>query len=247
MAIKSGLYSKPTWSFAGAKDAVPVDEHSLSPMHSAFYGNEGAPINKWRNYLSIYDKHVSKFRGTNVRLLELGVWKGGSISMWRKYLGPSATIFGIDIQPECAGLAKDEAEVRIGSQDDPHFLNSVVQEMGGIDVVIDDGSHIARHQNASLRILLPLLNPNGGVYICEDTCTAYWRGQYEGGFRRKNNFIETAKRLIDDIHSDFHKNGEEYIGAARSISGVHFYTGMVVIEKYPQPVPLNLSVPDYRL
>jgi hypothetical protein len=242
-AIKTGLYSAPAWRFGGKRSDIPAEEMSLTPMHRAFYEHDGATINKWRSYLSIYDKYLRQFRETEVRILEIGVWRGGSLSMWRKYFGPDAVIFGVDINPECAGFAKGEAEVRIGSQDDHKFLRSVIDEMGGVDVVIDDGSHIARHQNASFRFLLPLVNPRG-IYICEDTCTAYWRGAYEGGFRRKSNFIETAKRLIDDIHSDFHRGPVEFVDAARTISGIHFYTGMVVIEKSRQDIPMNLMLPD---
>jgi hypothetical protein len=242
-AIRTGIYATQPWRFGGKRSDIPTDEISLTPMHRVFYEHDGATINKWRSYLSVYDKHLRHFRGTDVKILEIGVWRGGSLSMWRKYFGCDATIFGVDINPDCAGLAKGDAEVRIGSQDDPKFLRSVVDEMGGVDIVIDDGSHIARHQNASFRVLLPLVNAKG-VYICEDTCTAYWPGQYEGGFRRRTSFIETAKRLIDDIHSDFHRGTIDFVNAARTISGIHFYTGIVVIEKSPQQTPMNLMLPD---
>ena len=51
----------------------------------------------------------------------------------------------------------EASEVRIGSQADPAFLNSVVAEMGGIDVLIDDGGHMASHQRASFDFLFPRL------------------------------------------------------------------------------------------
>jgi hypothetical protein len=52
--------------------------------------------------------------------------------------------------------------------------------MGGLDIVIDDGSHIASHQRKSFETLFPLLDPEG-IYIVEDLPTAYFRGQFEGG------------------------------------------------------------------
>ena len=107
-------------------------------------------------------------------MLEIGVFMGGSLALWRKFLGPDAVIFGIDINPSCIAFDGQFACVRIGSQDDPQFLRSIVAEMGGIDVVLDDGSHIASHQRASFDLLFPLLS-DGGHYIVEDMHTAYWR------------------------------------------------------------------------
>ncbi len=54
--------------------------------------------------------------------------------------------------------------------------------MGGVDVVLDDGSHIATLQRISFEALFPML-PDGGLYIIEDTHTAYWplmEGELEG-------------------------------------------------------------------
>jgi hypothetical protein len=44
--------------------------------------------------------------------------------------------------------------------------------------VLDDGSHVMSHINASFTVLYPGLNRNG-VYLVEDLHTAYW-DEYEG-------------------------------------------------------------------
>jgi len=85
---------------------------------------------------------------------------------------------------------------RIGSQADPEFLASVVAEM---DIVIDDGSHVASHQLASFKALFPALS-FGGVYICEDLHTAYWQ-DWDGGYKRHGTFVETIKDMIDNLHN----------------------------------------------
>jgi hypothetical protein len=228
--------------FATTIDSIPVEERTSSPMHRAFYENSQAIVHKWRGYLQHYERHLSRYRNRPARILEIGVFKGGSLQMWRNYFGKDAVIYGIDIDPVCARYDGNAGRVRIGSQDDADFLKSVVSEMGGIDVVIDDGSHIGRHQRASFEILFPLLDDNG-TYICEDTHTAYWRGMYEGGFRRKTTFIEIAKNIVDDLHSEFHGRRASVIDANRKIGGIHFYNSMVVIEKAPQPPSMNLMVP----
>jgi len=144
-----------------------TDEHrSAYPGRAAdiFFSNQGKPVAKWLHYLPIYDQLLGSHIGSKVKMLEIGVAHGGSLGLWRKLLGDEAVIFGIDIDPKCAALDGDSGSVRIGSQDDPKFLRDVVAEMKGLDVVLDDGSHIGRHQRASLDVLFPLLG-EGGLYI----------------------------------------------------------------------------------
>jgi hypothetical protein len=228
--------------FEGDPDHITDAEKHSTPMHEAFYFNNGTTVHKWRNYLGIYDHHLSRFRDRPVRLLEIGVYRGGSLHLWRRYFGDEAIIFGIDIDPTCAKYDGVAGSVRIGSQDDDHFLRSVVSETGGIDVVIDDGSHAAPHQRASFNTLFPLLDANG-VYICEDTTTAYLRGFFGGGYKRKTNFLEMVKDIADDLHADFHGRKPSVPNSAREIGGIHFYQGMVVIEKSPQPPPSHMMIP----
>ena len=109
-----------------------------------------------------------------------------------QYLGPEATIHGVDIDPTCAKLSSDDLPVHIGSQADPGFLQAVVERMGGVDVVLDDGSHVAKHQRASFDVLFPLL-PAGGLYVIEDTHTAYW-ARHGGGYRRPGTAIQMSKK-----------------------------------------------------
>ena len=52
--------------------------------------------------------------------------------------------------------------------------------MGGIDIVLDDGSHNMKDIIVSLESLFPMLN-DGGVYMIEDLHTAYWR-KFGGGY-----------------------------------------------------------------
>jgi len=162
-------------------------------------------------------------------MLEIGVLEGGSLDLWRAYLGPSAVLFGIDIDPQCAAKVTPPSQVRIGSQDDPDFLREVISEMGEPDIILDDGSHVGRHQEASFRTLFPLLK-NGGVYVIEDLHTAYWPGEWEGGYRRSGTAIEFVKQLIDDMHAWHHSKGETLASKAE-IGNIHIADSIVFIEK----------------
>jgi hypothetical protein len=211
----------------------------MTDIERIFWSNGGPVVHKWLHYLPLYDRYLSQYRGTDVKMLEIGVYKGGSLHLWREYLGPKATIFGIDINPECAVVNGIDGQVRIGSQVDPEFLKRVIAEMGGVDVVLDDGSHIGRHIRASLDVLFPLLAPNG-IYLIEDVHTAYSR-RYDGRFSR-HNFIKLLGRLTDDIHHWYHSGGQRVGATADHLLGMHIHDSLVVLEKGDKARPAHIKV-----
>ena len=44
-----------------------------NPFERLYYGHEGHTAYKWHHYLALYDRHLSRFRGGPVRILELGI------------------------------------------------------------------------------------------------------------------------------------------------------------------------------
>ena len=200
-----------------------------SDLAQIYASNGDSLVHKWHHYIPIYEKYFEKYRGLEVRFLEIGVSKGGSLRMWREYLGPKAVIYGIDLDQNCSRFNGVHGEVRIGSQDDADFLSAVVLEMGGIDIVLDDGSHFMPHVTSSIKTLFPKLN-NGGTYLIEDLHTAYWRG-FGGGYKSKNNFYRKIPKFIDDIHSWYHPYGKRSVLAGTAISGIHIHDSIVVLEK----------------
>ena len=62
--------------------------------------------------------------------------------MWREHL-PDATIVGLDINPKAEQYDDpyNHVHVRIGDQTDTGFLQSVLDEFGPFDTVLDDGGH----------------------------------------------------------------------------------------------------------
>lgn len=194
-----------------------------------YLNNKNQVVHKWHHYIPIYDKYFARFRGRKIRFLEIGVSKGGSLQMWRKYFGDEAIIFGIDIDPNCAQFNGQAGQVRIGSQDDPIFLESVITEMGGVDLILDDGSHHMDQIEATLNYLFPKLS-NGGAYMIEDLHTAYWKN-FGGGYRSKSNFFSFIADLIDDIHHWYHLNKVKHPSISNSCASIHIHDSIVVIEK----------------
>ena len=218
-----------------------VDKFGLASDLVQIYSSEQDPgVHKWHHYIPIYEKYFEKYRGQEVRFLEIGVAKGGSLRMWREYLGPNAVIFGIDIDQNCSKLNGLHGQVRIGSQDDSSFLSSVILEMGGIDVVLDDGSHDMGRTASSLKILFPQLN-QGGTYLIEDLHTAYWRG-FGGGYHSKDNLFRLVPKLIDDIHSWYHPYGKRSALSNDVVSSIHIHDSILVLGKDIKYPPTHSQV-----
>jgi cephalosporin hydroxylase len=205
-----------------------------------FFAHRGRIMQKWVHYLGLYDAYLAPFRSTPVRILEIGVNRGGSLQLWREYFGPKALIYGVDVNPECADLADPPTQVRIGSQADPAFLRSVIAEMGTPDIIIDDGSHVARHQQVSFETLFPLLAA-GGIYVIEDMHTAYWRGEWEGGYKRRGTAIELVKQLIDDMHGWWHRRPSGLTNK-EDLVAIHVHDSITFIEKGPREKPRHVRV-----
>ncbi|HMC05032.1 MAG TPA: class I SAM-dependent methyltransferase [Actinomycetota bacterium] len=202
-------------------------------------------LQKWMQYLPIYEHVLTGLRNRRILFLEIGVDRGGSLEAWRRYLGPEATIVGVDINPTCAAFDDPSTAtyVRIGSQDDAGFLGSVVEEFGAFDVILDDGSHFTSHQIASFRFLFPHGVAPGGRYLVEDLQTNYWR-HYRDSAR---SFIDMAKDLVDVANSQYQDEtmlerdfriGSEWRRmnvrvplAARLVESIEFHDGIVVINK----------------
>jgi hypothetical protein len=112
-------------------------------------------IHKWPNYLPIYESALPRSRP--IRMLEIGVARGGSLQMWRRYLHPESLIVGIDIDPETKQFDNPvrQIHVRVGSQVDTEFLQTVIDEFGPFDAILDDGSHMNSHIAETFRYLFP--------------------------------------------------------------------------------------------
>jgi len=186
-------------------------------------------IHKWTNYFEIYERYFEQFREKKPRFLEIGVQYGGSLRMWEKYFA-NATIFGIDINPDCKNLQTDEIKILIGSQNDKIFLQDASKKLDNLDIIIDDGGHTMEQQINTFEILFPILN-QGGIYICEDVESSY-QNMYGGGPKRRGTFIEYSKNLIDKFnanHSHFFTLKPSAL--SKQIEYIHFYNNVVVIKK----------------
>ncbi len=198
-------------------------------LWSDFITNDKRIIHKWKHYFPIYERHFKDLVYKPVTFIEIGCGQGGSLQMWKRYFGPHARIIGIDINPACKAFEEDQIEVRIGPQQDPQFLESVLNEFGAPDIVLDDGSHVMSHIAATFQFLYPRLTKNG-VYLVEDLHAAYW-DEFEGGLRKPATFIELCKTLIDELNADHSRGALPPTQFTESTLSMHFYDSVVVFER----------------
>jgi len=199
-----------------------------------FKTNQGKVIHKWMHYFPIYERHLSWWRNKNLTFIEIGVSKGGSLQMWRRFFGPMATIVGIDIDPKCAAHQEPGIHVRIGDQSDPKFLESIITEFGMPDIILDDGSHVMEHIWKSFEFLYPRLSKNG-VYIVEDLHTAYWE-EYGGGINNPASFVNISKTFVDKLNADYARGVIAPDFMTRFTFAISFYDSMIVYERGTIPI-----------
>ncbi len=198
-------------------------------LWSEFLNNDGRVIHKWTHFFPAYERHFGRYLNRPLVLCEIGCGQGGSLQMWKRYLGPYAQIVGLDARQEVAGLEEEQIATRVGHPHDPAFLARVVEEFGPPDIVIDDGTHVMGHILSSFRFLYPRMDRNG-VYMVEDLHAAYWQ-EFGGGLRREGSFIEVCKALIDELNADLSRGAMQPTVFTRTTLSMHFYDSLVVFER----------------
>ena len=189
-------------------------------------------------YTPHYNLHFDRFRDKKINLLEIGVggyekpYSGGkSLRMWKKYF-QFGNIYSIDIYDKSA-LQEERIKIFQGSQVDKEFLHKVCDEIGTLDIIIDDGSHINEHVIESFKILFPKLN-DGGIYVVEDTNTSY-SPEYGGDSNNLDNpdtSMNFFKKLTDCLnHKEFLIADYQPTYFDEKIVSIHFYHNIIFIYK----------------
>lgn len=133
------------------------------------------------HYLRNYENCFSHLVDRDIRLLELGVYHGGSLQLWRDYF-EQGLIVGLDLNP----VAIDDPENRIrlyqGAQQDTELLDCIARECApaGFDIIIDDCSHVGELTRVSFWHLFDNHLKSGGIYVIEDWGTGYWDSWPDG-------------------------------------------------------------------
>lgn len=215
----------------------------MTRLREIFHNHLTLGSDKWDPYFDVYELYFSKYIGKPITFVEVGVQRGGSIEMWRKFFGPDAKIIGIDFDPTVAQLADkfdENTELVLGDQADPNFWRWFFEKYPAIDVFLDDGGHTMPQQITTLECVFPHIKL-GGTYLCEDTVTSYFSEfeqiAYESRLYNPNSFMEYSKRIIDLLNynhieaKDRPKIRYKTVEMFQGLSSMHFYESMVVFLK----------------
>jgi hypothetical protein len=194
------------------------------------------------------------------RLLELGIFDGGSTVFWNELLRPRKHV-AVDILERTDSpyfrryVSARGLEGRIKTcwginQADKGRLRAVVgRELDGrLDMVIDDASHLYEPTRASFEALFPLCVP-GGLYIIEDWAWDHWpefsvvaRHSTAEELRRAKSWQDEERltRLVIELI-------EAAGTSTQLISNIVVFQGFVVIERGPQSLedPTTFDLDDH--
>lgn len=174
-----------------------------SNLINLFYKSEYFSL-KYKNYFPIYEKLFSQYRGKKIIFVEIGVLSGGSLFMWKNYFGKDARIIGVELNPEAKKFEKYGFEIFIGNQSDENFWQNFFNQVGDVDIVLDDGGHTNFQQIVTCCSCIPNIK-DGGIMVVEDVFHSYGISYGAKGFYNpsKYSFINFSKKIIDDINFRF--------------------------------------------
>jgi demethylmacrocin O-methyltransferase len=205
-------------------------------------------------YTAHYMNHLKKLKNRKIKILEIGVggydnpkMGGNSLRMWKKYF-PFGKIFGIDIYDK-SSLQERRIKIFQGSQIDQDFLDKTIAEIGQLDIIIDDGSHLNEHIIETFKILFPKLK-EGGIYAIEDIQTSYWEDF--GGDSTDLNNPKTAMNFIKSLtdclnHQEIVDESYQETYYDKNIVSIHFYHNLVFIHKGTNNEKSNIVEDHKRL
>lgn len=229
----------------------------IADRYSCDKGTRG-PSGHWNatNYVDVYQAYFHARVDEPLSLLEIGLgvpgpnWNamivhggnvgGASMKMWSDYF-PKAKITGIDINP-APYLDSDRVKTYVVDQGSRDSLDAFLAEHPdpNFDIIIDDGSHRADHQQVSLEVLFPHLKP-GGLYFIEDL-NDYGHGGKSSGPHATPDTISTR-----DFFKRYARSGE--IAGPNAFDSTDFLSSVSdVLFHRPKPLqrPRDLVIETIR-
>jgi len=174
------------------------------------------------------------------RVVEMGIWGGGSTVFFERLLKPEK-LLAIDRAVDRVRILDQYIErLQLQSVVSCHYglwqeqttrlTNTIEAEFGsgGIDLIVDDASHLLDQTRASFNCLFPRLTP-GGLYIVEDWGWAHWAGHYQEGQWAEREPLTSLIFQVVMVVASFRQ----------IISSVRVEPGFVAIERGPAAINPN--------
>jgi hypothetical protein len=202
------------------------------------YRSSPHPSFKVTNYFPIYAELFGHLVDQPCTFIETGILNGGSLFMWRSWLGPQARIIGIDLNPAAKKWEDHGFEIYIGDQGDPTFWKNNLKNIGHFDAFLDDGGHQSFQQIVTLTEAMNYMKPESLIAI-EDTVASHMSDFSD---HMSRSFLEYAKDTTDLLsarNSDLWPRqypklrNKKIIDYFSNIYSITFYTGIVAFKTNP--------------
>ena len=205
----------------------------------------------FHHYDDVYSFLFKNLRERKLKILEIGISQS-SMSLWQRYF-PYAKIYGVDLGIwDGCGLYNNRFNTKFGCKYsdrvqlfqgdilDQKFLTRLVEVVGEVDIIIDDGAHTPEHSIVPFfKFFSKLLKP-GGIYSIEDIETNYWNADIAELYGNKINagkgtpssMVEWFKDMIDTVNRHFF-NPEYYTlnKIEHMIESLHFSHNVLIAKK----------------
>ena len=155
---------------------------------------------KHKNYFEVYDRLFSSYRNKKITFVDIGVFSGGSLFMWKNFFGKKAKIIGVELNPLARKFEKYGFKIFIGDQSSPIFWKNFFKKVGKVDLILDDGGHTNYQQIITLNSCIPNIKDEG-LMVVEDVHASYLKKKFYNPSKR--SFINYNKKLVDDINARF--------------------------------------------
>lgn len=177
-------------------------------------GPDGVPyatdkISHTPECLDIFEEVFAPFVEEPIVMLELGVYEGGSLLMWRDYFR-NGTIVGLDVKPVNIDDATGRIRLYEGYQEDLDLLDRIAREIApeGLDIIIDDASHRGDITRITFNHAFDELLRPGGVYVIEDWQSGYLPDWPDGkAYEPQADILEPTKTGISKRRLPSHDFG----------------------------------------
>ena len=207
------------------RGVAPMFRHSLRMLALIYWTDKGGS----HSYIPLYEQHLRPLRRKPITLLEIGIggydqptWGGASLRMWRDYFR-RGEIHGVDVYRKV--IDEPRIHVHKGNQTNTEFLHGLGSDCGPFDVIIDDGSHVARDIRTSFEVLFNYLRP-GGWYVVEDMGTAYDPAFGGGPPGYPGTSAALVKELVDEVNRVSIASG-----ASANVASLHIYEQIAFIQR----------------
>jgi hypothetical protein len=175
-----------------AESGKPLSNKMTNSLESCFFNIKTHSL-KIDTYFENYESAFEGLQKRNLVVVEVGVLDGGSLEMWQSFFGSTSRIIGIEKNPKAVELRSLGFEIFIADQESKADLRKVFEEIGPIDVFIDDGGHTAKGQIISSLVAAKYVR-DGGFIIIEDTHSSF---ATDFGMPHKYSFANWVHQVAD--------------------------------------------------